>query len=442
MGYGENALGGFDPNGGSELVVITKNSAESPEQQILTAIGSDDHKWIVFDKNDFKSDSDIAMYRLYCDDSAVRAALDNASKAECLDHKLWCSNRGDNSESCAAKFFNDNLNDGDLPIRNPMIASNTTIDGRGAKANFLFSGFKIGADSSGVSTYKANNVIVTNLKFYGIGHTEDHGLDPDMIRSTGESYDIWIHKNTFETTGDSAFDVKVGAHNITVSFNRLYDVKRAALHGSTDTVGQRPMNDNITSSIHHNAFITGPNSFDAAAQGLRRVPLLRQGASHMFQNFFMNYGAGAFASVRLGGTLRVDDTVFIGGSLIKADRGYSQSNLVKIATNYLVKSSEMKDGYFSTNGTLVSYSDDNCVLDTTYDTQQLPATMLGGAGRNLPQEYSQSSRDSMTKNFLPAGQNLIDYVNAVAGRDGEIPFNSPLAKTSTAILAQARRPCL
>src|SRR5690606_33881813 len=128
---------------------------------------------------------------------------------------------------CLDEFFNKKLNNKNLTVmRNPVIGSNKTIDGRMSEAYFLFYGFMIGRDSSGVSTQKSTSVILTHLNFKGAGHTEDHYVDPDMIRNTGESQDIWIHKNTFDLTGDSAFDVKVGAQNITMSFNKIFDVKR------------------------------------------------------------------------------------------------------------------------------------------------------------------------------------------------------------------------
>jgi hypothetical protein len=46
LGYGEKALGGYDPNGNSKLVVITKGGDVSVEDQILEAISGEDHAWI------------------------------------------------------------------------------------------------------------------------------------------------------------------------------------------------------------------------------------------------------------------------------------------------------------------------------------------------------------------------------------------------------------
>lgn len=437
VGYGEKATGGYNPNGQSHLIVVTNQTNVLPEKQILDAISSDDYNWIVFDKNDFANDRDISMYRLHCGDAEVLSALDNATQAECLDHTLWCANHGIANSACTETFFNDRLNDSNLPIRNEMIQSNTTIDGRGSKANIFFNGFKIGADSSGVSTFVANNVILTHLFFHGAGHAEDHNLDPDMIRSTGESHDIWIHKNTFANTGDSAFDVKVGAYNITISFNRLNDVLRASLHGSSDS---RTINEQITTTLHHNAFMTsdgfntGPHDGSNTA---RRVPLLRRGKAHMINNVFMNYRKN-FASVRVGGTLLLEHNVFLGGSSIKNEKsgeaGFSEW------VSYLTKDG-FDGGNFSSIDTLVRYADNNCQIDNTYQGT-IPAT-IGAAAANLGQNYSAASRNKLALEIIPAGQDLVDYVLASAGKNGVNAFNSPLAPSRAQILNAPRSsPCL
>src|SRR5690606_17765209 len=145
-------------------------------------------------------------------------------------------------------------------------------------------------------TQTSNSVILTHLNFVGAGHTEDHDLDPDMIRVTGESHDVWIHRNNFDTTGDAAFDVKVGAYDITISYNKLVDVKRASLHGSSDS---RTINAQITTTMHHNAFITRDESYSSLGNTLRRIPLIRRGTSHMFNNIFVNYRNDTL-SIRVG----------------------------------------------------------------------------------------------------------------------------------------------
>ncbi len=430
VGYGENALGGYDPNGNSTLTVITKSSSDSVEQQIFDAMSSEDHHWIVFDKNDFAPETEVAMYRLHCSNSDVLSRI-GGTEAECVDYRQWCSNRGYNDhDQCLEEFFNNRLDDKDLPIRNPVISSNTTIDGRMSNAYFRFSGFAIGKDSSGQPTQTANSVILTHLDFRGAGHTEDHGLDPDMIRSTGASHDIWIHKNTFDLTGDSAFDVKVGAYDITMSFNRVVDVKRAALHGSSDS---REINENITTTMHHNAFVTRDDLYFEFGNTARRVPLIRRGTSHMWNNLFMNYRKDII-SVRVGADLLWEDNALvINGDFQEKDDINSaldelQGNLTR----------DVSGGSYRADGVYLWFGNSAC--DINASTQRALTDASGSVG-DLSQQYTVASRDTINDFRLDAGQDLIDYVSATAGKYGELPFNSPLAGDIYYVLSLGKVPC-
>ena len=402
VGFGYRATGGYDPAGGSQLIVINKDGPVSPEQQILEAISTPEHKWIVFDKDDFAAATNVAMYRNGCSNPAVRAALDNATEAECRDHRLWCANHGVSSESCEDVFFNDRLNDSSLnAVKIPMIDSNTTIDGRGSNATFLFSGFRIGADSSGSSTHVSRNVIITNNRFVGVGHVEDHALDPDMTRTTGASHDVWIHQNTFESTGDSAFDVKVGAHDITVSFNRLHNVKRASLHGSGDS---EPMTAQITTTIHDNLFVTTDAHYgESVYNGLRRVPLLRGGQSHMFNNVFYGYRKDLL-SIRVGGRIAFEDNMFLNNvdNSVGDDMDYWLETLIRDYTG----------GSIRVTGSHVWYSNANCQAQGTSGD----LTLSYGSTPDMFAGYDPLSRDLITANRLPADMDLARYVFATAAR--------------------------
>ncbi|MBN2526763.1 MAG: pectate lyase [Deltaproteobacteria bacterium] len=408
VGYGEKATGGYDPGGNSNLVVISKGGDVSVEQQLLDAIRSEEYNWIVFDKKDFKAEQSIAMYRLYCSDSAVLAALDNATQAECLNHELWCSNRSVSGANCLDTFFNDRLNDSDLPIRNARINSHTTIDGRQSEAFMLFNGFAIGGDSGGEPTETATSVIVTNMRFQGAGHTEDHGLDPDMIRSTGASHDIWIHQNTFDLTGDSAFDVKVGAYDITMSYNLVQNVKRAALHGSSDS---REINEQITTTMHHNAFITGDEYYETFGNTARRVPLIRRGKSHMFNNVFYNYRK-EILSVRVGGRVAFEDNMFLvnpAASDDGDDLDYWVENLLR----------GFEEGGLEITGSKVWISNSSYQLsgDAPGDL-----TASHGSTPNMIDDYSIGSQSWISDHRMTVGQDLVKHVMDRAGKGAQPAF--------------------
>ncbi|WP_232522282.1 pectate lyase family protein [Marinimicrobium alkaliphilum] len=429
LGYGEDATGGYDPAGSSALTIITTQDSRPVEQQIVEAIAGNDHNWIVFDKFDFAEPHEIGLYRNYCNNSTVLNRL-NATQEECVDYRLWCSNRGiSDSAACMESFFNDRLNLGSLPIRNPVIGSNTTIDGRMSQAYFRFSGFAIGRDSSGSPTQTSNNVILTHLNFQGAGHTEDHGLDPDMIRSTGASADIWIHRNTFDLTGDSAFDVKVGARNITLSFNRVTDVVRAALHGSSDS---RTINEHITTTFHHNAFITRDERYMTFGNTGRRVPLIRRGTSHMFNNVFINYRKDVF-SARVGARILFEDNAFVINQ-IHQEKTSVEASLSELKNNLL--RDVRTDASLRAEGSHLWFSDGLCALIDS--TQTDLSTTSGNDIPDLGATYNTHSRTLRSEHHLDAGQDLVDYVYATAGHDQVLPFNSPLAGDVHYVLALER----
>lgn len=426
VGYGEKARGGYLPGGGSKLTIVRKGQATSVEQQIADAVRGDEANWIVFDKADFKEPYEIGLYRLYCDEPSVQAALGITGPELCVDYRAWCTEHSVASADCLKVFFNDRLNDGDLPIRNVQVGSNKTLDGRQSEARFLFSGFVIGKDSEGKPVDTASSVILTNLWFAGAGHAEDHELDPDMIRSTGASHDIWIHQNTFDLTGDSAFDVKVGAYNVTVSFNLVRNVLRAALHGSSDS---RTINEQITTTIHHNAFITTDALYTAFGNTARRVPLIRRGKSHLFNNVFYNYRK-EILSVRVGARVLFEDNMFLANPDAAGD-----DDLDYYAEHLL---SGYEEGGLEIKGTRVWWSAASCAVNPG-DSRDLTASY--GSTPNMSADYSAASRAILNAQRLPAGEKLADYVLGAAGKGGAAPFNSPYSPGSAAIMGMPHQAC-
>ena len=271
----------------------------------------------------------------------------------------------------------------------------------------------------------ATSVILTNLLFKGAGHTEDHELDPDMIRSTGASHDIWIHQNTFDLTGDSAFDVKVGAYDITMSFNLVRNVKRAALHGSSDS---REINEQITTTMHHNAFVTTDAYYDAFGNTGRRVPLIRRGQTHMFNNVFYGYRKDIL-SVRVGARVRFEDNMFLANPAAAGDDDleYYTENLLR----------DFQEGGLAISGSYVWMSDGSCNL--TGSSADLTASY--GSTPDMVSQYSEVSRSAISENRFAAGQDLADYVLSAAGKGGAVPFNSPYTLGRDAIIALPKDAC-
>ncbi len=429
VGYGEKALGGFDPNGNSKLTIITKNSSISVEQQILAAISGEAHNWIVFDKLEFAQPFEVGMYRLGCSNPLVQSIL-GATEAECVDYKQWCAKNGVGSSACVSEFFNKAMNKSNNPIRNPVIGSNKTIDGRMSEAFFRFSGFAIGKDQTGSPTQTATSVILTHLNFLGAGHTEDHYCDPDMIRSTGASHDIWIHKNTFDTTGDSAFDVKVGAYGITMSFNEILDVKRATLHSSSDS---HTIDSQIRTTMHNNLFVTRDASYMTLGNTLRRVPLIRRGTSHMFNNVFVNYRKDLL-SIRVGASVLQEDNMFV-VNRIHQEKADLSAALTELQGN-LIK--DVTDGNYRGDRNFLWFGDAACNVDAATKTG---FSISSGTVANLAANYSAASQTTINNTRIPAGQDLVDYLSATTGKYGQLPFNSPLAGDRYYVLGLGKVAC-
>jgi len=370
------------------------------------------------------------MYRTFCNNTTVQSLL-GASEAECINYRQWCSNKGFSGDAtCRNEFFNKAMNKSAIPIRIPAIGSNKTLDGRMTEAYFVFSGFAIGKDSEGVPTQTSESVILTHLKFQGAGHTEDHYVDPDMIRSTGASHDIWIHKNTFDTTGDSAFDVKIGANAITMSFNRLINVKRAVLHGSSDS---RTINANITTTMHHNSFVTTDDSYMLLGNTLRRVPLLRRGKTHMFNNAFVNY-RNQVLSLRVGGSAALEDNLFMVNTSLQ-EKSTTAASLAEISGNLF---KDISDGSLRNDRNFLWFGSSNCNLDSSTKTT---LTATNGSVANLAASYSAASQATINTWRFAAGQELVDYLSATTGKYGQIPFNSPLAGDKYYVLGLGKVSC-
>ena len=157
----------------------------------------------------------------------------------------------------------------------------------------------------------------------------------------------------------------------------------------------------------------------------------------MFNNVFMNYYKD-FASVRVGGTLLFENNVFLGGTPIQPVKSDITASFNDWVTGQL-SDAVVDDGNFTTTGSFAWFADDECNIDSAFK-----AAVMGGGGtaRNLAQDYSAESRAVMSAQNLPAGQDLVDYVNATAGKNGAVPFTSPLTPGRQIILGTPPQTCL
>lgn len=166
-----------------------------------------------------------------------------------------------------------------------QVASDKTIDGRGAAIRIRNRGLRLSA---------VRNVIIHNIRFDDGG-----GENEDALQIINGTQDVWVDHVTFEDFTDGLLDVTVGATNVTVSWCRFRDHDKVMLIGSSvDHVEDEA----IRVTLHHNWF-DGTN---------QRHPRLRYGKVHVFNNYYRSWGAyGIGASQR--GEVRSQRNIFEAG---------------------------------------------------------------------------------------------------------------------------------
>lgn len=148
----------------------------------------------------------------------------------------------------------------------------------------------------GIKVWRANNVIIRNLKIHHVNTG-----DKDAISIEGPSKNIWVDHNELYNSldvhkdyYDGLFDVKRDADYITFSWNYVHDSWKSMLMGSSDSdsYGRK-----IT--FHHNYF-ENLNS---------RVPSVRFGEAHIFSNYYADIRETGINS-RMGAQVRIEENYF------------------------------------------------------------------------------------------------------------------------------------
>lgn len=151
-------------------------------------------------------------------------------------------------------------------------------------------------DGIGIKIWRADNVIVRNLRIRNVNIG-----DKDGISIEGPARNIWIDHNEVSNSLDVHKDFydelisgKRDIDNVTISFNYLHSSWKTSLWGSSDSD-----NYNRRITFHHNRF-ENVNS---------RLPLFRFGQGHLFNNYYKNILETGMNS-RMGAVLKVESNVF------------------------------------------------------------------------------------------------------------------------------------
>ena len=168
------------------------------------------------------------------------------------------------------------------------VGPNKTILGLGTNATLK---------GGGLYLYKSTNVILRNLTIDG---STDDNLG--MLYSSN----IWIDHCTFMNAKDGNMDINRASDNITVSWCKfLYETEQphalASLIGSSD--GEVISSNKLHVTFHHNWF--GQNIKE-------RMPSVRWGTVHLFNNFYQAPGNDYCIRTRLNAQSRIENNCFDG----------------------------------------------------------------------------------------------------------------------------------
>ena len=169
------------------------------------------------------------------------------------------------------------------------IGSNKTVVGVGSGSGFT---------GGGLAVDKSTNVIIRNLSIA-------KAVGTDAIQLIRGASKVWIDHNDLSSDMDHGkdyydglLDITHAADNITVSWNKFHNHYKVSLVGHSDSNASED-----TGKLHvtysHNWFET-VNS---------RLPSLRFGTGHAYNNYFANVGDSAVHS-RMGAQFLVQNNVF------------------------------------------------------------------------------------------------------------------------------------
>ncbi|WP_144636199.1 polysaccharide lyase family 1 protein [Bordetella genomosp. 13] len=153
----------------------------------------------------------------------------------------------------------------DSQIRVP---SNITIDGRGRRVTLI---------DDGIGVYRSNNVILTHL-------TIDGRLTrlTQAVNVANGSQDVWVHHMDLSRFSDRLLNVKNGATDVTVSWNKFHDSNKVMLLNnitSKDMFKNHERDAIARVTLHHNYFYNT----------VQRNPRAQFGTFHLFNNLLENW---------------------------------------------------------------------------------------------------------------------------------------------------------
>lgn len=169
------------------------------------------------------------------------------------------------------------------------VRSHKTIIGLGTNATLV---------GGGLYMYNSSNIIVRNL-------TIKNSTDDNIGITSGANH-IWIDHCTLLDAADGLLDIAKGADYITVSWCKFYYTDPANTHrfaclvGASDGDRDRDM-DRLHVTFHHNMW---------GQLCIERMPSLRYGRAHVFNNYYNCPGNNYCVRTRLYAESRIENNWF------------------------------------------------------------------------------------------------------------------------------------
>ena len=179
---------------------------------------------------------------------------------------------------------------GRIALREPVsVASDLTVDGRGADVTIVGKGLMVDG---------ASNIVVRNLRLRG---SPDSDSNDDAIAVSGGAKGVWIDHMDLAGFKDGLIDVTQGATGVTLSWNKLAEHGKTMLLGSNVQEGTPEL---VDITVHHNLYLgTG-----------ERNPMVRQARVHVFNNVIQSWGYAAESGYGMrsdcGGIVLVEANIF------------------------------------------------------------------------------------------------------------------------------------
>ncbi|WP_116127034.1 Ig-like domain-containing protein [Lewinella sp. IMCC34183] len=250
------------------------------------------------------------------------------------------------------------------------VGSNKTIRGATPAAMIRFGGLQV----------VGNNVIIQNLS---IGDSYDPA-DPDgKLHSTDGitifGQNVWVDHCWLYSTADGLLDVRSGngsiADYVTVSYTRFSDHNKVSLIGSSNN--ETESRGHLRVTYHHNWF---DGTYGKSV--VQRMPRVRFGDVHLFNNYFEDVGSYAVAA-RFESDLVVESNFFRNSKNPHAieDRGLGNEDPDLVAVDNIYEGS---GGDRQTGGDAFTPAD--FYAYTPDPVGEVPGIVMNGAGPLNPDD--------------------------------------------------------